>query len=410
MDGDCNMANKNKKENKFNFVSVSENNEVIDEEIEFGEETIKEEKDFSEKSLKEVVEENLNNLEKKPTVVDNSYSVNRKKHISFEFRVAFRIICMLLLLGISCYFILEAVNFGKKDKVNYNEITEVDYSVCLNENNYNNCLNEGLEYTNASKFINIDFKYNADYSKKVEYDLAYHLVGIFKVYDKDNNTKVLFKDEDVLVERTSIRDISNVISFTTKAELNFKDYEKIAKEYKSKYGNNSDTSLEVVLYLDKDKETKDIASVIIPLGEQKFKITKNELNNLNQTEEYDNNIWNDYNSLCAIIATVLILIALLILYRTTRLVLKVTNNKSKYEARLSQILKDYDRQIVNAKDGYELDPKKKIVRVSTFSELLDAHDNLRKPIIYSKINSVKSEFIVEDDKKSYKYILKDTDV
>ena len=114
--------------------------------------------------------------------------------------------------------------------------------------------------------------------------------------------------------------------------------------------------------------------------------------------------------MCAAIASILILLSLIILYRTTRIVLKVVNNRSKYEETLNNILKTYDRQIVNSKGTYEINSKKKIVRVSSFGELLDAHDNLGKPIIYLKVNSVKSEFVVEDDNKSYKYVLKDTDV
>ena len=426
MDGDNNMDNKNKKGNKFNFVSIDENNEIIEEEIETLEtDSSNENNGFvenientesimadleKEKTLKEVVEENLNNNPKTHSAVDNSYSVNKKHHISFETRVAFRIVMILLLFALACYLILEAVNFGKKDKVNYNELAEVNYSVCLNQENHNNCLSEGLDYKDNTRYINADFKYSVDYSKKIEYDLAYHVIGITKVYDKENNTKVLFKNEDILVERTSIRDVSDVINFNTKAEIDYQAYNNKAKEYKAKYGEGADISLELILYLDKENETEDVASLKIPLLEKEFEIKKNELNNLNKQIELDNNVWNEYNSLCAAIASILILLSLLILYRTTRMVLRVVNNRSKYEERLAQILKDYDRQIVNAKGSYELNPKKKIVRVDSFGELLDVHDTLEKPIIYSKINSIKSEFIVEDEDKSYKFVLKDTDV
>ena len=44
-----------------------------------------------------------------------------------------------------------------------------------------------------------------------------------------------------------------------------------------------------------------------------------------------------------------------------------------------------------------------------FKELLDVHSNLQKPIIYSKINSVKSEFIIDNGKIIYKFIMKEAD-
>ena len=81
-----------------------------------------------------------------------------------------------------------------------------------------------------------------------------------------------------------------------------------------------------------------------------------------------------------------------------------------YEKTLNKILKDYDKDIVTAKDGYAVETYKRIIKVAEFSELLDARHLLNKPIIYSKINSVKSEFVVEDDAKAFKYVLKDSDL
>ena len=52
---------------------------------------------------------------------------------------------------------------------------------------------------------------------------------------------------------------------------------------------------------------------------------------------------------------------------------------------------------------------KNVVKVESFGELLDASEIVCKPIIFSKINNVKSEFIVEDDDKVYKFLLKDLD-
>ena len=90
------------------------------------------------------------------------------------------------------------------------------------------------------------------------------------------------------------------------------------------------------------------------------------------------------------------------------MVLKVTTNRNKYQQRLSQILRDYDRIIVIARNGYESNVERKVIKVETFEELLDAQSTLQKPIIYSRINDVKCEFIVEDDTTLYKYVLKES--
>ena len=124
----------------------------------------------------------------------------------------------------------------------------------------------------------------------------------------------------------------------------------------------------------------------------------------------NDNGWNNYTIMFAVMASLLIIIALVLILRVTRLVLKVTNNNDKYQQRLMQILKTYDRIIVVAKDGYENNSNKEVIKLDDFDKLLDIKDSLNKPIIFSKINDIKSEFIVENEDKLYKYILKDEDV
>lgn len=413
----------NKKEDKFKFVTLDENGEIVEDESLLKE--IKSEKDmsfkeiqekeFETKSLKELVDASLQKPRRvpSPAELDRTKDFKNKMYVSFETRVAIRIIIILALFASACYFILEAINFGKKDIVTYNEITEANYTVCPHNNSFvdNKCLAEGLKYNqDTAKFINVLFKYNLDYSKSIPYDIAYHIVAITKIFDKENNTKVLFKNEDVLVERTSISDISDRIFFYNNINLDYNHYNTLVKENEKKYGDNSEADLEVVLYLDTDNNTSNVASITVPLNEKNFSIRKSALNNLNKSMELDNNTWNDYNSMCAVVATILIIVSLIILYRTTKLVLKVTNNRSEYEKTLNKILKDYDKDIVTAKDGYAVETYKRIIKVAEFSELLDARHLLNKPIIYSKINSVKSEFVVEDDAKAFKYVLKDSDL
>lgn len=413
----------NKKEDKFKFVTLDENGEIVEDDSFLKEMksekdmSFKEiqEKEFETKSLKELVDASLQKPRRvpSPAELDRTKDFKNKMYVSFETRVAIRIIIILALFASACYFILEAINFGKKDIVTYNEITEANYTVCPHNNSFvdNKCLAEGLKYNqDTAKFINVLFKYNLDYSKSIPYDIAYHIVAITKIFDKENNTKVLFKNEDVLVERTSISDISDRIFFYNNINLDYNHYNTLVKENEKKYGDNSEADLEVVLYLDTDNNTSNVASITVPLNEKSFSIRKSALNNLNKSMELDNNTWNDYNSMCAVVATILIIVSLIILYRTTKLVLKVTNNRSEYEKTLNKILKDYDKDIVTAKDGYAVETYKKIIKVAEFSELLDARHLLNKPIIYSKINSVKSEFVVEDDAKAFKYVLKDSDL
>lgn len=421
------MDNKNKKNKKFVFVTLDENNNIVEDNSILEKHKIDEEdslsfkeihdKDLATTSLKDLVDASLQKPRRvlSPDELDKTEEYRqRKMYVSFETRIALRIIAIILLLGCSSYFIMQAVSFGKKDVITYNEITEANYKVCQRDYTHyydSNCQEEGLKYSQGTaNFINVLFKYNLDYSKKVPYDIAYHIVAVTKIFDKENNTKVLFKNEDVLVERTSLSDISNRIFFDNDLNLDYNHYNEIVKNNIAKYGSDSEADLEVALYLDTDDSATNVASITIPLNEKDFTIRKSALSNLNQSIELDNNTWNNYNSMCAVIATTLIIFALTILYRTTSLVMRVTNNKSTYEKMLGKILNDHDKDIVTAKDGYIIDSNKKIIKVADFKELLDARHLLDKPIIYSKINSIKSEFVVEDESKAFKYVLKDSDL
>ena len=52
---------------------------------------------------------------------------------------------------------------------------------------------------------------------------------------------------------------------------------------------------------------------------------------------------------------------------------------------------------------------KTVVKVTKFKELLDAKTVLDKPIVYVRVNDIKSKFIVEDVDSIYEYTIKDLD-
>ena len=120
--------------------------------------------------------------------------------------------------------------------------------------------------------------------------------------------------------------------------------------------------------------------------------------------------WTNKSTWYIILGSILILLSIFALVYLTKLVLATLEKKTKYEKAVMDILTTYDRIIVEARNGYESNIVKKVIKVPNFEELLDAREVLNKPIIYSRINNVKCEFIVEDEDKLYKYVLKEADV
>ena len=390
------MENKDKKElKKFEFVKD-------------------ENKDKEKRNVKIAVP--VESVENKGSVVVNQENNPKfKRHyFNFETRVAIMMVLVLLLFGCACFFSLEAINFGKDEIVSYDEVGKVNYKVCLKPNEFyrEQCIDEGLEYvSNMVDSITTDFYYNVDFSTNIDYDLYYHVSAITKIYDANDPNKILYQDNENLIEKTGIKNNERAIKFNDSIAINYDKYNNFVSNYLSQYSlNSSSAEVDVILYLDEPSESRQVASIAIPLGRQTFGITKSATTNKNKTVEIVNDSWNEYNSICAFLATILVVISLSILFKTTRLVLKATSNKNKYQARLHEILRMYDRSIVIARDGYESNKKRDVIKVDSFEELLAAHETLKKPIIFSKVNDVKCEFIVEDNKTLYKYVLKDADL
>lgn len=334
-----------------------------------------------------------------------------KVHISFETRVSISVISIILLVVTSCFLILKAVNFGKEEIVVYNEVSTSNYSVCVNNTNYysSKCLAEGMQYVaEAIDKIKVSFNYDVDFSTNIDYDMKYHIIAKTKIYDIKDKTKVLYDNQEILVNKEEISDIGQKIRITEDVDVKFKDSNTFVNRYKANYNLNTEGSLEIILVVDDATEVRNVSTLTIPLGKQTFGIAKKDISNKNKKVRVDNNTWTNRNILYAVVGTFLIIVALIMLIKLTKFVLLVTTKRSKYQTKLSSILREYDRKIVIARNGFVAASVKPITKVTDFNELLDAANVLNKPVIYSKINEVKSEFIVEDEERIYKYVMKES--
>lgn len=398
------------KKNKFHFVTKDELKDFFKEE----KKSVNKDDILVEETTLSDTEKKEEHLEKKENISDKTeYKLNNRPYFSFEARVILMLLGIFTLFAISCFFIIKTIKYGTNEIVSYDEVSKVNYHVCLNENTIyqDSCLAENMQYVSSIVHnIATSFKYNVDFSENINYDISYNVVGALEIYDINDPTKLLLKQEETLLRKTKLTDESNNININADVDINYAKYNNIVEEYKKRYNLDLVANLKVILYVNDLKENRNVAYITIPLGKQTFNISKNNISNLNQKVKIIVNSWNKNTIFYGSIATLILLFSLILLYKMTHLVWKVTNNRNKYQAKLSQILREYDRIIVVARDGYESNVTKKIIKVESFDELLDARETLEKPIIYSKVNPVKSEFIVEDDEKLYKYVFKEADI
>ena len=343
------------------------------------------------------------------TSTEKEKTLPGKRYISFEARVALLVIFIIATLSVSIFLYMLSFNFGRKDLTRYNETTTVNYKVCPKDNP-ELCIDENLKYSSENiDNVDIDLTYDREYTNGVDYEMTYHVVATTKVYDKSDNNKMLYESEDMLVNKTKIENKDKTSKFSQNIKLDYKKY----NDYIYKYIDNSsldpEALVELKLYINEPNQTREVASLNIPLGELLFGIKKHEITNKNKLLKLEENIWTEKNTVYIICATVLLIIALFLIFKLTNMILKVINHKNEFETAVKAILREYDRIIVVARGGYETNVEKRIIKVLDFDELLEARSALNKPIVYSKINNVKCEFIVEDEQILYKYVMKEAD-
>lgn len=360
--------------------------------------------------------ENLNNTPNFNNV-NVSYNPNNKAeapkgHFGFEKRVILMGSLTVISFVLAIIFCYQAINYSDIDNVSYSERSSVTYSVCLNDNDYykGQCQSSGMQYISTlTKSIPVVFNYNINYSSAVNYKLDYYILGKTIIYDRDDASKVLYRDDKLLSERKSVEGTDVIAKLNTKIDVEFKEKNDFVNGYKSKYALNSLASYDVVLYVDDGKGPREVASVSIPLSMQTFGISEETVANEDQLVSMEKAGLASINTVFGLVGGVFGIIGAVILVKLIKLIYVTIDGGSPYEKKLNQILAEYDRVIVMSKSEYKINPDKQFIKLDSFFELLDARDTLEKPIIYEKVNSVKSYFYVEDDERIYRYAMKESD-
>ena len=401
--------------NEYNPGSVEEVNSVLDIEEVFSNDVINpvvedltlDNANYFDETEAEEVEEYL-------SVPTSNVDINARKHISFEKRVAFLVLLVIIFFFVAGLFIFKAVTHTNGEKVTFDEVSTVDYKVCLNQQQYgqyyeDSCLDEGMEYlTSLSEKMPVTFNYNVSYSDSVDIKLNYYVTSKVNIY-REKNGRVINTAEDVLVERTSYDVFGNYAEFLIDVDVPLKKYIDYVNSYNNQFGISSYALLEVMFYVDNGNTIKKVSSLSLPLTNATYGIDKMVVTNSEQNLNIVDDSWGSVNTSYAVVGLIFVLFGLLAIIKLADLIYKVMTSSSLYQRKLNRIMREYDREIVISRNGYTLDDSKRLVKVTSFSELLDARDTLEKPIVYVRVNNVKSEFYVEDSETIYKYTMKEAD-
>ena len=399
------------KVNKFEFVSKEEKkaSKTVEE--------LEEIYEYEEKENDDIIDEDNSVCD---TVSGDDYilpptdkvDINARRYFSFESRVVILLVIIVVSFFGAGLLIYKAVNVVDSDKIIYDENSTINYNVCINDSSKyykESCLDEGMEYIgDISDKILVDFDYEVNYSNEIDTKLNYYAVSKISVYNQKGG-KILHTTEEVLLERTSYSVLGKTANISVDVSIPFSEYSNYVKDYNAQYNVDSYAVLDVDFYVDNGNVIKKAATLSMPVTGATYSIEKYEVENSGVNFNVLTDDWSNINSSYALVGIVFVLIGLLTIIRLANLVYKITATSSLYEKKLQRILREYDRLIVISRGDYTIDDSKKLIKVTSFLELLDARNTLEKPIVYVRVNNVKSEFYVEDSEAIYKFTLKEAD-
>lgn len=170
-----------------------------------------------------------------------------------------------------------------KENLIFNEHGNVSYSVCLNNNDFfeDNCLNSNMSYVaSLIKNIPLSFSYRFKSNKNgVIENIDYEIVAKLVISNSESSAKY-YEKEYVLLDKTheEIKNTEKEYFLNKKIDIDYEYYNEIANKFKSEYGVDAQSYLEVYLITDSsvnstyDLPTSGRISVQIPLSQRAIEI------------------------------------------------------------------------------------------------------------------------------------------
>lgn len=374
------------------------------------------------------IKEKLEWLKEKFHIVKNKIKdidkkVNEKIYFTFEKRLIIKVSFVVVSFLLFVFLTIGSLKLSVSSNIRYRQTSNLDYNVELKPNNFyeQKVLGKNMKYiAKLIDKVNVNFNYNFNTSDNLNYKYIYYIDGEIQVLSEDGGSVILSKKEKLKREQSASKVNSNSFNINEKLVIDYDKYNNIIKNFKSEYAISASSRLVVTLYVKvtdeegnvlKKVDANNTMSITIPLTEQMIDIKMNykELNNSDSfVAKTDLSIQNKVLFTFGIIFGIGFLISLALLIK---FIGKLSRKKTAYDKTLAKILREYDRIIVESRKPIIIDSAQNIIDVKSFNELLDARDNLEKPIIFNEIHKKqKCIFVVKNSYEVYRYILKLVDL
>lgn len=345
----------------------------------------------------------------------------KKENLLLRFSLCMFFFCLFVIIGFK--FIINSLSINSDEKLHFQEKGNVKYSVCLKDNDFfeDECLDSNMSYV-ASLIKNISFDFNYQFNGNFDNlvsSVDYEVVAKLIIENNDTKTKY-YEKEYVLAPKTSdsIKNNGTLYNLDKKINIDYEYYNNIATNFKSQYGVDSQSYLEVYLntYNNVNSKYKDIPtsaqiSVRIPLSQKAIEIKFNTQEVNKSIDKYitsKNIVINGY--LIFIVGITFLFTSLIFLFFIFMIIKKYAKTISKYDKFINKILKEYDRLIVETAT-FPDEKEYNVLIINSFNELVDVRDNLRSPIMFYNIKDHKmSKFYILNNNNLYLYIVNSKDI
>lgn len=354
--------------------------------------------------------------DKKSTLFQNIY-------IDTPYRIVLGLIAIIVVTVINALSFQGGVKLETINSIYYNEKSNLDYKVYLKENDYfdEEYLGKDRQYiASLIDHISADFSYDLSASSAFDYNYKYWVTATLRANEKGEDGKVVYEKDFSLIEPKNFEfKDSNNFGINENVAIDYAYFNDIMNSFKKDYALTLDSNLIVKLHVEllgaadnikQDITSNQVMEVSIPLSEQTINISMDykDINNYEVIEEISTT--EIINKLLFAIFIITTILDIVLVVEFVRLLEKIRKTNSLYTKKLNRILKEYDRAIVKTKKMPEIDDLK-MIEVDSFEELLDARENLEKPILFIDVQAEqKSCFLIINQREVFKFVLKASDL
>ena len=366
----------------------------------------------------------LKGIKKEDMIPVKQKKSKRKRgiYLGYYSRLIFNVILFLSLVVTSYIFINKSIVIQEAKNVSYEEHGNTDYKVFLKDNIYyeDKYLDKNMSYiANLIDYISVDYNYNFKADTLFDGEYSYKIRADLEILNAENKTLFFTKKYDLIKEKTFTIENQNEYNIVENIKIDYDHYNSLANGFKSSYG--VDTESNLIIYLDIYRNIdqnsinnpningKGTIKLTIPLSEKaiNIKMDSMEINNKNVITSLDDYYLEDIKYL--IIGIISLIVSLYLFIKIVKRLSRLSISPTDYDKTLKKILNQYDRLIVTTSSMPNLE-KNNIIKLKEFVELLDAKDNLHKPIFFIEVTPhQKAYFFIQDDDKIILFTLKNID-